>query len=341
MHGVGQEYLGRRTLQAPVAAALADGVETAANAGDVPADTVPAVDDVYVAFYGDAFRTPGAKAGPSGSLSVDDVTDPYVQELLLAWADAAARGQAPRTGTKAPTPQVVQRAMNTLLRSPFLPGPVAERFLLGVLRQVRRYFGEDAVRARAIEAVTVRVGPDTAVLVGHSLGSVVAYEALCAHPEWPVRTLVTLGSPLGMPTLVHDRLRPAPLAGRGHCGFGLAMLEFIATAARDEKLIGLLRARVEVLLNAYGRVAASGRPEGEHLPVDDVAQLMTAFDQGVSVLQLSGIASVNGALMRTGLRRLLDPASAAVEPSPARGGHSSHRADVEWVRRLTRDTPDA
>ncbi|MEV6473346.1 hypothetical protein [Streptomyces sp. NPDC051657] len=210
MHGVGQEYLGRRTLQAPVAASLADGVETAANAGDVPADTVPAVEDVDVAFYGDAFRTPGAKAGPSGSLSVDDVTDPYEQELLLAWADAAARGQAPRTGTKAPTPQVVQRAMNTLLRSPFLPGPVAERFLLGVLRQVRRYFGEDAVRARAIEAVTVRVGPDTAVLVGHSLGSVVAYEALCAHPEWPVRTLVTLGSPLGMPTLVHDRLRPAP-----------------------------------------------------------------------------------------------------------------------------------
>lgn len=221
VHGVGQEYLGRRTLQAPVAAALADGVETAANAGDVPADTVPAVEDVDVAFYGNVFRTPGAKAAPSGPLSVDDVTDPYEQELLLAWADAAARGQAPRTGTKAPTPQVLQRAMNTLLRSPFLPGPVAERFLLGVLRQVRRYFGEDAVRARAIEAVTDRVEPDTTVLVGHSLGSVVAYEALCAHPEWPVRTLVTLGSPLGMPTLVHDRLRPAPVAGRGHWPAGL------------------------------------------------------------------------------------------------------------------------
>ncbi|MFD4024180.1 TetR/AcrR family transcriptional regulator [Streptomyces sp. NPDC058576] len=124
-------------------------------------------------------------------------------------------------------------------------------------------------------------------------------------------------------------------------GFGLAMLEFIATAARDEKLIGLLRARVEVQLNAYGRVAAAGRPEGEHLPVDDIAQLMTALDQGVSVLQLSGIASVDGGLMRTGLRRLLDPESAAVEPSPARGGHAPHLPDIEWVRRLTRDTPDA
>ncbi|MFE1146480.1 TetR/AcrR family transcriptional regulator [Streptomyces albidoflavus] len=120
-------------------------------------------------------------------------------------------------------------------------------------------------------------------------------------------------------------------------GFGLAMLEFIATAARDEKLLGLLRERVEVLLDAYGRVAAAGRPEGEHLPASDVAQLMTAFDQGVSMLQLSGIASVDGALMRTGLRRLVDPASAAGEPAPARGGHASHMPDVERVRRLTRD----
>jgi pimeloyl-ACP methyl ester carboxylesterase len=56
------------------------------------------------------------------------------------------------------------------------------------------------------------VAADTRVVVGHSLGSVVAYEALCAHPEWPVRTLVTLGSPLGL-RLVFDRLRPPPTPG--------------------------------------------------------------------------------------------------------------------------------
>ena len=50
------------------------------------------------------------------------------------------------------------------------------------------------------------------MLVGHSLGSVVAYEALRANPEWPVRMLVTLGSPLGIPNLIFDRLEPAPLA---------------------------------------------------------------------------------------------------------------------------------
>ncbi|MFE4312035.1 alpha/beta hydrolase [Streptomyces sp. NPDC056891] len=245
VHGVGQEYLGRRSLQGPVAAALADGVDGAARAGDVPADAVPAVEDVDVAFYGDAFRAPGAKAGQAGPLSAADVTDPYERELLLAWADAAVRGQEPRGDTKAPTPQVVQRAMNVLLRSPFLPGPVAERFLLGVLRQVRRYFGEDAVRTRAMEAVASRVGPDTTVLVGHSLGSVVAYEALCAHPEWPVRTLVTLGSPLGMPSLVFDRLRPAPHAGRGRWPEGLAHWTNLAdrhdVVASVKELAGLFR----------------------------------------------------------------------------------------------------
>ncbi|WP_440106963.1 TetR/AcrR family transcriptional regulator [Streptosporangium sp. H16] len=141
--------------------------------------------------------------------------------------------------------------------------------------------------------------------------------------------------------------RPEPGADPGEDaagmvrGFGLAMLEFIATAARDDTLIDLLRARVQVLLNAYERVATAGRPDGEHLPADDVARLMTALDQGMSVLALSGITSADGALLRTGLRRLVDPASAAGDPPPARDGHASHLPDVERVRRLTQDTPNA
>ncbi len=51
---------------------------------------------------------------------------------------------------------------------------------------------------------------DTRVVIGHSLGSVVAYEALCAHSSWPVRTLITLGSPLGIRHLLFDRLDPPP-----------------------------------------------------------------------------------------------------------------------------------
>lgn len=41
------------------------------------------------------------------------------------------------------------------------------------------------------------VHPETRVLIAHSLGTVVAYSCLSAHPEWDIDTFVTLGSPLG------------------------------------------------------------------------------------------------------------------------------------------------
>ena len=62
------------------------------------------------------------------------------------------------------------------------------------------------------------INGEVRVIVDHSLGSVVAYEALCAHPQWPVQALVTLGSPLGIPNLIFHRLQPAPQptgVGRG------------------------------------------------------------------------------------------------------------------------------
>ncbi len=123
-------------------------------------------------------------------------------------------------------------------------------------------------------------------------------------------------------------------------GFGLATLEFITTAARDETLIHALRARVQVLLDAYGRVAATHRSAGECLAAEDVAQLMAALDQGASLLALSGVATIDGALMRSGLRRLLlDATNAANERSPSPDGHASPLPDVEQVRRLIRDMP--
>ena len=48
------------------------------------------------------------------------------------------------------------------------------------------------------------------MIVAHSLGSVVAYEVLCAAPGPAVLSLVTLGSPLGLANLIFDRLQPEP-----------------------------------------------------------------------------------------------------------------------------------
>jgi pimeloyl-ACP methyl ester carboxylesterase len=53
------------------------------------------------------------------------------------------------------------------------------------------------------------------VVVAHSLGTLVAYEALHAHPELQVPLLLTLGSPLALPKAVFERLLPPPVSGRG------------------------------------------------------------------------------------------------------------------------------
>ncbi len=78
-----------------------------------------------------------------------------------------------------------------------------------------RYLTDRAVRGQARERVAALVGSETAVVVEHSLGSVVAYEVLCAMPDHQVRALVTVGSPLGIRNLVWDRLEPPPTDGLG------------------------------------------------------------------------------------------------------------------------------
>ena len=85
----------------------------------------------------------------------------------------------------------------------------AERFVVAALIQVTRYLSDELIRALAQQRVLDLVEDDTRIIIGHSLGSVVAYE--CAHRlAQSLPLLVTLGSPLGLRTVVTDRLRPPP-----------------------------------------------------------------------------------------------------------------------------------
>jgi hypothetical protein len=212
VHGIGQQFKGPNSLHGEWLDALRDGVELA---GGSP----PEAKDLVCAFYGKLFRPSGTKSADLPPYDAADVTDPFEQELLAAWWLDAARvepGQVigPGESTKGRTPQLVQRALDALSRSRFFAG-IAERAFINDLKQVHAYFHDDAIRRSACKRVERVVGDDTRVIVGHSLGSVVAYECLCAHPEWPVTTLVTLGSPLGIANLVFDRLRPPPENGLG------------------------------------------------------------------------------------------------------------------------------
>jgi hypothetical protein len=95
------------------------------------------------------------------------------------------------------------------------------------LAQVTRYFTDEGIRSSALGSVLKLVGPETRVLIGHSLGSVVAYEV--AHLiKQPLPILLTLGSPLGLQTVVYQRLRPQPP------GFPPKVLRWVNVADRDD-----------------------------------------------------------------------------------------------------------
>jgi hypothetical protein len=206
VHGVGQQREAANTLHAVWAPALCGGVGLAGGR--------LAEEEVGCAFYGDLFRPPGRRLAVGDPLIRAEDLDSFEQDLLAGWWAEAARTDeaviAPDARTLARVPGSVQGALRALSGSRFFAA-LGERALLGDLRQVRAYFREPQIREQARQRVSEAVEDDTRVLVGHSLGSVVAYEALRASPEWPVRMLVTLGSPLGIPNLVFDRLDPAPL----------------------------------------------------------------------------------------------------------------------------------
>lgn len=209
VHGIAQQYKGPHHLASTWLPSLQDGVHFAG--GELTAD------DFAMAFYGNLFRQPRTPSAGVPGLTAADLDDGDTELLELCWREAARIDPAvpaPADATMARTPRAVQRALNALSQSSFFSG-IGERTLVGVLKQVQLYFNNPHVRARALRSLEDAVTGDTRVLIGHSLGSVVAYEALSAHPEWRVHTLVTLGSPLGISKIVFDRLNPVPVGGRG------------------------------------------------------------------------------------------------------------------------------
>lgn len=211
VHGIGQQLKGPETLLHEWVPALRDGIQLAG------CENV-SMDNVAMAFYGDLFRQSGTRAVGLPDLDAYDVGEGLERDLLLAWWEEAASVDpavpGPDAATRLRTPHLIQRALNALSHSAFFVG-VAERAMIFDLKQMRRYFTERELRNEIRSRLAGRVTTDTRVIVGHSLGSVVAYEALCAHPEWPVRALITLGSPLGIGGLIFDRLEPSPHKGRG------------------------------------------------------------------------------------------------------------------------------
>lgn len=211
VHGIGQQVKGPQTLLEEWYPALCDGLMLAEDRERI------AREEMAVGFYGDVFRPSGTRSLDGPVLDSSDVSEPEDEQWLRAWWEEAARLESAVHGPGDPgrvrAPNWIQRALDALSHSAFFAS-CSEHLLVSSLRQVRRYFTEPAVRQAIQARVADCLTNETRVVIAHSLGSVVAYEAMCAHPSNGLR-LITLGSPLGIRNLVFDRLVPAPVSGQG------------------------------------------------------------------------------------------------------------------------------
>lgn len=161
--------------------------------------------DVTVVYYSDLLRPSGRQGDDS---ELDDLTpeEELVLADLLAAQDLADPGVAQGWGTAAFRP-----AIAALARSRLCSERLVEWLLVRFVKEVAAYLAPDGTRATVQDRLRAAIDehrPD--VLIAHSLGSVVAYETLHAHPDAEIPLWITLGSPLAFPKAVFDRLTPAP-----------------------------------------------------------------------------------------------------------------------------------
>ncbi|MFD5972760.1 MULTISPECIES: hypothetical protein [Streptomyces] len=203
-------------------AKLAEGMTKAGLAAEVP--------ELVMAYYADLLRSdvPEETQSSDADLSFGILTAPQ-QEMAAEWlvqAGAPAPGELQNTAL-APLRQMLgwlvddrigrvgQRVREQTVRR-------LERVMVALLREVEAYTSWPERRALVRERVAETVQRERPyVVVAHSLGSVVAYETLHAHPELTVAQFVTLGSPLRLPSLVR-RLEPGLRGGRGAKPAGVA-----------------------------------------------------------------------------------------------------------------------
>ena len=236
VHGIGAPRDTAATLEEWLSA-LASGARDAGHSRRAQELLSGRVADARFAYYGDLFHTRGAQgtATPGSAeetlvagLLLEAVEDRLAEPDLPA-EEARALRQAraqllPPEGTAQGTGNVGRRtvdALTSLLRVPGFRrsgGWLSARLTAAQLGQVARYLNRaepDAEGTPLDQRIRQRLADcldpaRPAVVVAHSLGTVVAVETLHAH-RTPVPLLVTLGSPLGLRTVVEPRIRPRPL----------------------------------------------------------------------------------------------------------------------------------
>jgi pimeloyl-ACP methyl ester carboxylesterase len=229
VHGIANEQFSADRLEEEWRPQLAGGLRASGHndlADRVVRDrSLPGAIDCRMAFYGNMFLKPGAQGGSGGWQSAEE--EQMAEALAMDWLEniatraSNAQDQADATRALAAAQPAGEGAQglghatgvvfNAVSRVPFFAQGVfgAAAFVNGALKQVVRYLEDPKIRPAARRTVLDLLGPETRILIAHSLGSVVAWEALHYAPH-QVRLFLTIGSPLGLRRIVYPKLWPQP-----------------------------------------------------------------------------------------------------------------------------------
>lgn len=294
VHGIGQPADPENKLRAWTQA-LAEGSVAAGHSRFAQQLLESPEAHAVLAYYGDLFSRPGAQGAPVNGVGEQEIEilDRFLREILeeqldddpaddvrdvveraLLQLNPAGPGQAQGLGRAA---RHTINALTTLLsvRPLRLAGRWAgETLLFADLAQVARYLArggaapglpslDERIRARVSEAL----GDGPAVVVAHSLGSVVAMEELHNSPA-DVPLLTTIGSPIAMRTVVWSKLVPQPPRTPERVGRWLNFWD------RDDVIVARPRLERDVKPNTGGVSPVSRRVDSDGLWTHSAAKYL-------------------------------------------------------------------
>jgi hypothetical protein len=228
VHGIANEQMTADGLKAEWKTQLGGAMRLAGH-GDL-ADRVqlpakdPSAIECRMAFYGDMFLESMAQGVDTEELFEDETTQALAEAWMCNLAERGEGAQADeaRRDIAAEDPEraeaqgkgaVAGWAVRLLTKVPWFARPTfgLATFAERALEQVTRYLDDPRIRPRAQERMLDLLGPETKAVIAHSLGTIVAWEALWRRdnrPELPL--FMTLGSPLALQNVIYPRLWPQP-----------------------------------------------------------------------------------------------------------------------------------
>lgn len=288
--------------------ALADGARRAGHSRAAESLVAGSLVEVVFAYYGDLFEGPH-KQGADG-LVLDQEEAVLLIDLIAEIIDAHRTEQdGPATATLAHaraqlrvstdaegTGNLVRQAINaatTLLGA--APSKRASQWaggklLVRDLAQVARYLSRGEVDrdnctidARIRGVVAAALGPGPAVVIAHSLGSVIGFETMHDYAS-TVPLWVTLGSPLAMRTVVWPKLLPRPPATP------LMVHRWLNYWDRDDIIVSRPILEADFAANASGILPESRRVDSDGIWVHSAAKYLA--QAGVAGPVIEAIESV-------------------------------------------------